>query len=281
MSPHTLAEQGWKSFDGVDEDKWIEEGRLLIEPGDDEEDEDVEPGSHRKPPESDEDEEDIVDIWSMSKDQQEYYGKQFRSLLESNGDITKVSGAVAKEFFVRSKLTSSELANIWQLADIDKDGSLNLAEFSIAMHLVVLRKKACVDVPSTLPKSLVSSALKISPAVFNHTDDGNHFNGTKNQTAKSNSSGNLIDMSVVLVICRFQVTTYTTKLYQAFVTRARSGPSLPILQLPRKTSRYFQMIIPCPPLNPKRPIHSWSRPMPLRLTILLTGWSTLIFRPHQ
>lgn len=176
VSPHTLAEQGWKSFDGADEDKWVEEGESLIPP--DEEDDDVDSCGHTKGPESDDDEEDILDIWSMSKDQQEYYRKQFRSLLGSNGG-SKVSGVIAKEFFMRSKLTSSELSDIWRLADIDKDGSLNLAEFSIAMHLVVLRKKAAVDVPTTLPKSLVSSALKINlqdnslDVVKNRSDDSN------------------------------------------------------------------------------------------------------------
>lgn len=196
VSPQTLAEQGWKSFDGVDEDKWIEEGRLLIEPGDDEEDDDCEETRKRQESDDEDDEEDVVDVWSMSKDQQEYYGKQFQSLLGSSGG-SKVSGPVAKEFFIRSKLTSSELANIWQLSDIDKDGSLNLAEFSIAMHLVVLRKKASIEVPSSLPKSLVSSALKISPAMIIHGHgDGAYSNGVKKQLNKSSSiDANLIDMS--------------------------------------------------------------------------------------
>ena len=41
-----------------------------------------------------------------------------------------------------------------QLSDVNKDGTLSLAEFCTAMHLVVARKHK-VDLPDQLPASLV------------------------------------------------------------------------------------------------------------------------------
>jgi hypothetical protein len=54
---------------------------------------------------------------------------------------------VAKGFFEKSKLPHSELREIWQLADITRDGSLDLNEFKMAMHLVVLRRHG-LPIPS-------------------------------------------------------------------------------------------------------------------------------------
>lgn len=48
----------------------------------------------------------------------------------------------------------SDLRKIWQLSDITKDGMLTLEEFSIAMHLIVLRRND-IPVPEALPACLV------------------------------------------------------------------------------------------------------------------------------
>lgn len=48
----------------------------------------------------------------------------------------------------------SDLRKIWQLSDINKDGLLTLEEFSIAMHLIVLRRNN-VPVPETLSSCLI------------------------------------------------------------------------------------------------------------------------------
>lgn len=47
-----------------------------------------------------------------------------------------------------------DLRKIWQLSDITKDGMLTLEEFSIAMHLIVLRRNN-IPVPDALPACLV------------------------------------------------------------------------------------------------------------------------------
>jgi hypothetical protein len=62
-------------------------------------------------------------------------------------------GNIAKEFFERSRLPTSELSQIWNLADVNHDGALSLAEFCTAMHLVVLRVNG-FELPDELPPQL-------------------------------------------------------------------------------------------------------------------------------
>lgn len=60
-------------------------------------------------------------------------------------------------FFEKSRLSMADLRKIWQLADINKDGMLSLEEFSIAMHLIVLRRNGA-PVPRALPAALARAA---------------------------------------------------------------------------------------------------------------------------
>jgi hypothetical protein len=62
-------------------------------------------------------------------------------------------GHIAKEFFERSRLPTSELSQIWNLSDVNHDGALSLAEFCTAMHLVVLRVNG-LELPNELPAQL-------------------------------------------------------------------------------------------------------------------------------
>lgn len=92
------------------------------------------------------------DIWSIADDQRDYYTNQFQAM---QPDLRgKITGAIAKEFFEKSKLPVHELSKIWQLSDIDKDGALSIEEFRTAMHLVVLRRNS-IELPEVLPPSLV------------------------------------------------------------------------------------------------------------------------------
>lgn len=56
-------------------------------------------------------------------------------------------------FFEKSRIPVEELRHIWQLCDVTRDGALDLAEFTAAMHLVVLRRNN-IPIPSTLPTCL-------------------------------------------------------------------------------------------------------------------------------
>ncbi|XP_075551761.1 RALBP1 associated Eps domain containing isoform X1 [Dermacentor variabilis] len=92
------------------------------------------------------------DVWSIADDQRDYYTNQFQLM---QPDLRgKITGAVAKEFFEKSKLPVHELSKIWQLSDVDKDGALSIEEFCTAMHLVVLRRNN-IELPDTLPPCLV------------------------------------------------------------------------------------------------------------------------------
>lgn len=104
-------------------------------------------------PEEDEEVDDLEGIWSITREQRAYYTKQFQSM---QTDLThgKIKGQVAKDFFEKSKLPVAELSRIWQLSDIDRDGSLALDEFCTAMHLVVLRRNG-IELPLQLPPSLL------------------------------------------------------------------------------------------------------------------------------
>lgn len=61
-------------------------------------------------------------------------------------------------FFEKSRIPVEELRHIWQLCDVTRDGALDLAEFTSAMHLVVLRRNN-IPIPSTLPTCLQPSLL--------------------------------------------------------------------------------------------------------------------------
>ncbi|XP_075587415.1 RALBP1 associated Eps domain containing isoform X2 [Dermatophagoides farinae] len=93
-----------------------------------------------------------LDLWSITKEQQSYYTKQFK-LLQGNCITGTIKANVAKIFFEKSGLNIKDLSHIWKLSDIDEDGGLSYAEFCVAMHLVVLRRNK-VELPIQLPLPL-------------------------------------------------------------------------------------------------------------------------------
>ncbi|XP_066935025.1 ralBP1-associated Eps domain-containing protein 1-like isoform X3 [Clytia hemisphaerica] len=88
----------------------------------------------------------------ITQEQREYYTNQFKSLQPNEDDVIK--GPQARDFFLKSNLAMETLSKIWHLSDLDKDGALNLEEFQIAMHLVVLIKHG-YELPMVLPPSLL------------------------------------------------------------------------------------------------------------------------------
>ena len=98
--------------------------------------------------------------WAINPQERAKYEKLFFSLEPISGYIP---GNKVKSVLMDSKLPLDTLGKIWDLADMDKDGKLNLHEFTIAMHLVykALEKNA---VPNVLPNELLSQT-KLPPAV--------------------------------------------------------------------------------------------------------------------
>lgn len=109
---------------------------------------------------SDEDQEiDLEYFYQISQTQKEYYLKQFRTIQPDTHGL--VSGQVARVFFEKSRIPIEELRHIWQMCDVTRDGALNLAEFTAAMHLVVLRRNN-IPVPASLPPCLMPTLLQHS-----------------------------------------------------------------------------------------------------------------------
>ncbi|KAG8920578.1 hypothetical protein FRC01_000688 [Tulasnella sp. 417] len=70
-----------------------------------------------------------------------------------------IEGDVAVPFMVKSGLPEAALAQIWDLADLHKDGRLTQEGFAIALHLIN-GKITGKEVPETLPSSLIPPAMR-------------------------------------------------------------------------------------------------------------------------
>uniref|UniRef100_A0A914LH46 Intersectin-1 n=1 Tax=Meloidogyne incognita TaxID=6306 RepID=A0A914LH46_MELIC len=85
-----------------------------------------------------------------------------------------IYGEQARPFFLKSGLSASALAQIWQLSDLNKDGKLDRLEFSIAMKLI-RNCLAGLQLPSVLPDSMRQIIGDIPPQTGQF-----QFNGVEN-----------------------------------------------------------------------------------------------------
>uniref|UniRef100_A0A674N4C8 Intersectin 2b n=1 Tax=Takifugu rubripes TaxID=31033 RepID=A0A674N4C8_TAKRU len=88
-----------------------------------------------------------LSIWAISPEERNKHDQKFDTLSPSMG---YVSGEQARKFFLQSGLSASVLAEIWSLADMNKDGKVDRLEFSIAMKLIKLKLQG-TSLPSALP----------------------------------------------------------------------------------------------------------------------------------
>ncbi|CAN9506941.1 unnamed protein product [Ophioblennius macclurei] len=88
-----------------------------------------------------------LSIWAISPEERDKHDKKFETLSPSMG---YVSGEQARKFFLQSGLPASVLAEIWALADMNKDGRMDRLEFSIAMKLIKLKLQG-TPLPAALP----------------------------------------------------------------------------------------------------------------------------------
>lgn len=115
-----------------------------------------EESSDKHSSDEDEDDLDLEALYQITSEQKEYYLKQFRTVQPDVSGL--LSGVVAKIFFEKSRIPVEELRHIWQLCDVTRDGALDVAEFTAAMHLVVLRRNN-IPIPSNLPTCLQPHVL--------------------------------------------------------------------------------------------------------------------------
>ena len=137
---NSVAERPW----AVNSQSWqgllCEEQRQLL--GTEEE------SSDKHSSDEDEDDLDLEALYQITPEQKDYYLKQFRTVQPDVQGL--LSGAIARVFFEKSRIPVDELRHIWQLCDVTRDGALDLAEFTAALHLVVLRRNN-IPIPPNLP----------------------------------------------------------------------------------------------------------------------------------
>jgi hypothetical protein len=97
--------------------------------------------------------------WKISPEDKQRYREIFQAWEGSGSGF--MSGDTAKDVLTQSQLPPADLMKIWNLADSENKGSLDIDEFAIAMHLVY-RKLNGFEIPSVLPPELAppSSLLK-------------------------------------------------------------------------------------------------------------------------
>ncbi|QRV89588.1 calcium binding protein [Ceratobasidium sp. AG-Ba] len=70
-----------------------------------------------------------------------------------------IEGDTAVSFMVQSQLPETVLAQVWDLADLNKDGKLTRDGFAVAMHLIN-GKLAGREIPAELPSSLIPPSYR-------------------------------------------------------------------------------------------------------------------------
>lgn len=93
--------------------------------------------------------------WEISSQQKIQYDSYFDNLDKQRTGY--VHGNEAVDFFKNSRLPDTELARVWDLADMEQRGRLTRNEFAIAMHLIQ-KRLAGEPLPNILPKSLAAHA---------------------------------------------------------------------------------------------------------------------------
>uniref|UniRef100_A0A915LWI9 Uncharacterized protein n=1 Tax=Meloidogyne javanica TaxID=6303 RepID=A0A915LWI9_MELJA len=99
-------------------------------------------------------------MFDLSEEQLNYYTNCFLYLMQKTQGSASMDGAIhgvdriVLDFFRKSRLDNLSLSKIWSLSDVNEDGFLNLSEFIIAMHLIVLHVKCNVSIPAELPQSI-------------------------------------------------------------------------------------------------------------------------------
>jgi len=93
--------------------------------------------------------------WIVGRERYQF-DEKFADLNPVDG---KVSGRVAKDYMLKSKLPSSVLGKIWKLSDLDKDGMLDGEEFALANYLINLKLDGH-ELPEELPRHLIPPSKK-------------------------------------------------------------------------------------------------------------------------
>ncbi|PIA19617.1 EF-hand [Coemansia reversa NRRL 1564] len=90
---------------------------------------------------------------SVSAEERQQFQQHFFNANPVDG---RIPGAAARANLMQSGLATQQLGEIWELADIDKDGMLDFDEYCIALKLVFsVLHRTISSVPPVLPPSLI------------------------------------------------------------------------------------------------------------------------------
>ncbi|KAL9543435.1 hypothetical protein MBANPS3_008119 [Mucor bainieri] len=105
-----------------------------------------------------------VQQWDVSAQEKQQFDAYFDKIDSHRAGA--IQGKEAVEFFKNSRLPETDLAHIWDLADIQQRGALSRDEFAVAMHLIH-KRLAGEQLPASLPKTLIPPAP--APALSSNT----------------------------------------------------------------------------------------------------------------
>ncbi|PCH38709.1 EF-hand [Wolfiporia cocos MD-104 SS10] len=100
------------------------------------------------------------DLPPLTADDLAKFTKIFFRNHPKNGQL---SGEQVRGLMLKSRLPAETLSQIWDLADVNRRGSLNAAEFAIVMYLIQARMAGQLEsIPTSLPAELYARASHVS-----------------------------------------------------------------------------------------------------------------------
>ena len=177
--------------------------------------------------------------WIVSISQKASYDNVFETLQRYND---KATGATCRQTMINSGLNQRQLGSIWNLSDLDKDGSLDRDEFALCMYLME-EVAFGAELRTILPKNYIppskratSSAVSTdlqrrtypkTPVLYTTTSD----------PAKDNFSGkNLVQMLDKQDVARINSCPEGTSFAATNVTSAKVGLTLSVHSWPCSVS---------------------------------------------
>ncbi|TXT04229.1 hypothetical protein VHUM_04227 [Vanrija humicola] len=106
--------------------------------------------------------------WVLTRQEKKDYDQIFRAW-DTKGEGF-ISGSMAQEVFGQAGLGQEDLMKIWNLADGDNRGKLNLPEFHVAMGLIY-RALNGNPIPDVLPEELKPASMKDIDSTVNFMKD--------------------------------------------------------------------------------------------------------------
>jgi hypothetical protein len=121
--------------------------------------------------------------WKISPEDKQRYREVFQAWDAAGTGY--MSGEIAKEVFTQSQLPPNDLQKIWNLADADNKGSLDIDEFGVAMHLIYRRANG-LNIPNELPTELSPPTNVLKKFVLGHRPPASapRFNSTSEPSSR-------------------------------------------------------------------------------------------------